>query len=380
MLGQKIKTVHQPRGLVSKNVHPTPLKMSTTKNKQGIPVITVDLDEPASTRWIKPGRKIARLANELTDSMVELCATYLPTSIRPLLNKPSLLLSLLAKLPCQALLGDLMEEAKGLSKGTGIPAPLLALANCTYDATQYMNGTSPTACSAAVYHNKSGAPSMIRYMDWAVPKGIGRYTVQVDYVRDGVHAYSSLGFAGFLGVITAMSPSWALAFNQAPAARVRKSILGSPATYAARQACDASETFQDLKQEISTVRAFTPFLALLCGDKKGQVARIERPMHGRATVAKPNDGRPLPLTNHYIHRSHRKFNSEFEWEDEDGKAWFNDTQDRLCTVEEIAHGCRKKDHLPAFRELKRLPVYYYNTVHLAALCPASGEFKYTVKK
>jgi hypothetical protein len=135
-----------------------------------------------------------------------------------------------------------------------------------------------------------------------------------------------------------------------------------------------------LKRQISTIKAFTPFLALMCGNDKDEVVRIERPMHGRATFDKPSPGKPLPLTNHYIHRSHRKFNSEFEWEDEDGKAWFNDTQDRLCTVEEIAHGCRKKDHLPAFRELKRLPVYYYNTVHLAALCPASGEFKYTVKK
>jgi len=42
--------------------------MSAIENKQGIPIIKVDLDEPASTRWIKPGRKIASLANELTDS------------------------------------------------------------------------------------------------------------------------------------------------------------------------------------------------------------------------------------------------------------------------------------------------------------------------
>jgi len=42
--------------------------MTALKNQQGIPVITVDLDEPAFTRWIKPGRKIVFLANELSDS------------------------------------------------------------------------------------------------------------------------------------------------------------------------------------------------------------------------------------------------------------------------------------------------------------------------
>ena len=354
--------------------------MTATKNRQGIPVITVDLDEPASTRWIKPGRKIASLANELTDSMLELCSEYLPAQLRPLLSKKSSALSFLAHLPCQALLGNLMEEAKGLSKGTGISAPLLALANCTYDATQYLDGSTPTACSAAVYHDPSNTPTMIRYMDWGVPEDIGRYTVQVDFVRDGIHAYSSLGFAGFLGVITAMSPAWALAFNQAPAAKVSKSLVGSPATYAARQACDASETFSELKRQISTIKAFTPFLALMCGNDKDEVVRIERPMHGRATFDKPSPGKPLPLTNHYIHRSNRKLNSDMEGTDEDGQIWLSDTTERLCAVEEIAHACRKKSKLPIFRELKRQPVYYCCTVHLAALCPARGEFKYTVRK
>jgi len=221
---------------------------------------------------------------------------------------------------------------------------------------------------------------MIRYMDWGVPEDIGRYTVQVDFVRDGIHAYSSLGFAGFLGVITAMSPAWALAFNQAPAAKVSKSLVGSPATYAARQACDASETFSDLKKQISTIKAFTPFLALMCGNDKDEVVRIERPMQGRATFDKPSLGRPLPLTNHYIHRSNRKLNSDMEGTDEDGQLWLSDTTERLCAVEKIANACRKKSKLPVFRELKRQPVYYCCTVHLAALCPARGEFKYTVRQ
>jgi uncharacterized protein YbjT (DUF2867 family) len=48
--------------------------------------------------------------------------------------------------------------------------------------------------------------------------------------------------------------------------------------------------------------------------------------------------------------------------------------------EKIARACQKKLKLPVFRELKRQPVYYCCTVHLAALCPARGEFKYTVRQ
>lgn len=345
-----------------------------------VPVVTVDLDEPAATRWIAPGRKISGLVNRLTDSVMAALREGLPGYLQPLLTKKSALLSWLGYLPARALSSRLMDEARGLSRATGVPAPLLALANCVYDVSQFADRSEPSACSAAVYQHKHGHPVMIRYMDWAFPEDIGRYTVRVDYVRDGVPAYSALGFAGFLGVVTAMAPGWAFAFNQAPAANVDKSILGLPSTYAARMVCDDARTFRDILRGVIRAKPLSPFLALVCGTEPGEIARIERPNRRVATHAKSDPDKILGLANHYIHRNHRKWNSETEWTDEDGQEWVIDTVDRLAWIEHLARAFRRNRVLPTFANMRVRPVFNSCTVHMAIMCPAQGTAKFSNRK
>lgn len=357
--------------------------MKTSKSTTGIrkprviPRITVDLEQPARERWIAPGRKIAALANKLTDSMLNDSEGLIPAPLRPLLSKKAGVVSLFASIPCRFLSNELMEEAIGLSKATGIPASLLALSNCCYDFTQLQSGIFPTACSAGIYHNKAKQPVMVRYMDWGLPEDIAKYTIVVDYVRDGIPAYSSLGFAGFLGVITATAPGWALAMNQAPAGRVRKFLSHTPTTYAIRTVCDQSETFSELEQGLMSVKTMTPFMSLICGTEVGEELRIERPEHGKATKDRPPKGRSLALTNHYIHKNHRKLNTDTFWTDEEGLDWCSDTEERLCEVEEIAHSLNRSERLPALGKLKVDPVFNSSTAHIALMCPASEEFKYS---
>ncbi len=345
-----------------------------------VPTITVDLDEPARTRWIAPGREIADLVNELTDSLMETLRACLPEFLQPLLTKKSALLDWLGHLPARALSSQLLDEAQGLSKATGISAPLLALANCAYDALQFFNDAEPSACSAAVYQHKQGHPVMIRYMDWGFPEDIGCYTVRMDYMRDGVLAYSSLGFAGFFGVITAVAPDWAFAFNQAPAANVRKNLLGLPAPYAARMACDDAGTFRDLLRGITQAKPISPFLALLCGTTPGEVARVERPTRHVATRAKPAPNKIFGLTNHNIHRNHRKLNTQTEWTDASGRQWVFDTEDRLTCVEGLARTFQRDRALPTFAKMRVPPVFNACTVHMAILSPAQETAKFSNRR
>jgi hypothetical protein len=269
------------------------------------------------------------------------------------------------------------EEAIGLSEATGVPVSHIVLSNCTYDFTQL--------CSAAVYHDPKKRPLMIRYMDWDLPEDIAKYTIQVDYVRSGVPMYSSLGFAGFLGVVTAFSSKWALAMNQAPSEHLRIShplkkaslLSATPTTYAMRQLCDRATSFSQLRDGLRNVQTMTPFLALLCGSKAGQAARIERPTREKATIRTMRGGTPLPLTNHYINRKHRHLNDEGEWENQDGEIWSSDfSKDRFCKVEELADRFSKSVDLPAMAKLKRKPVFWDLTVHTAVMRPATGEFRF----
>jgi hypothetical protein len=340
-----------------------------------IPNITVNLDLPARDRWLEPGLNIAPLVQELADSALEVAGKILPPFFRPLFKRSR---SFLIPNPlCRVISKEMTDEAIGLSKATGVPVSHIVLSNCTYDFTQL--------CSAAVYLDSKKRPVMIRYMDWDLPEDIAKYTVQVDYVREGVPAYSSVGFAGFLGVVTAFSTKWALAMNQAPSEHLRIShpikktslLSATPTTYAMRQLCDGATSYTSLKQGLKKVDSMTPFLALVCGSKSGQVARIERPSREAAAVTVIRNGEVLSLTNHYLNKNHLYLNDEGEWESEDGEIWSSDSsKDRLCKVEELANSFSNSVNLPPMAKLKRKPVFWDLTVHTAVMRPATGECRF----
>ena len=337
--------------------------------------IRVDLDLPPRERWIEPGLEIAPLVQGLADSALQVAGEILPPFFRPLLDNKGA--SLIPNPLCRLISKEMSEEAMGLSEVTGVPVSHLVLANCTYDFTQL--------CSAAVYHDPKKRPVMIRYMDWDLPRDVAKYTVQVDFVRSGAHAYSSLGFAGFLGVVTAFSSNWALAMNQAPSEHLRSShpikkaslLSATPTTYAMRQICDHATSYSSLKQGLKEVDSMTPFLALVCGSKSGQAARIERPSRDASSASVMQNGEVLSLTNHYINKNHRHLNDEGEWENEDGEIWSSDfSKDRLCKVEELAAKFSKSVALPPMAKLKRKPVFWDLTVHTAVMRPATDECQF----
>jgi hypothetical protein len=336
--------------------------------------ISVDLDLPARERWIGPGRAIAPMVRDLSESALEIAGEILPSFFRPLMRAGS---SLAAHQLCRTISSDLTKEAIGLSEATGISVTQLVLANCIYDFTQL--------CSAAVYHDPLGRPVMIRNMDWDLPAGIGRYTIMVNYVRSGVPAYSSLGFAGFLGVVTAFSPRWALAMNQAPSDHLRALppmkkaglLSATPTTFAMREVCDHASTFADLNRRLKKVRTMTPFLALTCGAKSGEGTRIERPGRGEGTVTGIREANPLVLTNHYLHELNDHLNGPRDWVDNDGSVWPLDSSgSRFCKMEELALRFAKKESLPSLSSLRSKPIFWEATVHTAVMRPATGEFRH----
>ena len=344
---------------------------------KSIPEIEVDLEAPANERWIRPGKKIAGRVHALTESVLDLCSDSLPIFLQPLLYKKASFASLLANPLIRVFLGPLFEECKGLSKATGIPAQLIAVSNCAYDIGQFMLGSYPTACSTGVFHDADGRPVMLRYMDWFIPEDIARFSTVVHFHSRGELAYSSLGFAGFLGVVTAVGPAWAVALNQAPAARVKKSLFGHPACFAMRVACDESKTFSELRKNILAAQPFTPVLSLICGTESGEVARIEKPDQGTASCVRPTKRSPcLALSNHYVHRNHRSLNTGTEWEDEGEQEWMSDTHERFCEVARLAQKAEGCPRFPGLGRFEEEPVCNDYTVHLAVMRPATSTLKF----
>lgn len=343
-----------------------------------VPIIDVDLDAPADERWEEPCRKISGMVGELTDEVIEMAEGYLPPALQFLLNKQGKLAAKFLSLPVGTRLGSLYQESRGVARATGVPAELIALSNCLYDIMQVVPTGGPTACSCAAFADSADQPVMLRFMDWALPENIGKYTVITRFHRDGEMAYASVGFAGFLGVVTAGGPNWAVALDQAPCSFGQISKWGLlrdlPACYAMRLACDEADSFEALEENILECAPMTPFLSLLCGSEPGEVARIEKVNAVTASCTKPTKKQPLlALANHYLHRDHRHLNGETEWEDDDGQEWMSDTYERMESVYEMAAdacGCGK---LPALGKFRQEPACNDNTVHLALMRPATAE-------
>lgn len=371
---KKTKSTQTMKSNATKHALDSELHLSSNE----VPIIDVDLDAPADERWEEPCRKISGMVGELTDEVLELAEAGMPPKLQFLLADRAKLASKFLSLPVGTRLGSLYQESRGVARATGVPAELIALSNCLYDYNQLIRREGSTACSCAVFADSADQPVMLRFMDWAPPENIGKYTVITRFHRDGELAYASVGFAGFLGVVTAGGPNWAAALDQAPCSFGQISKLGLlrdlPACYAMRLACDEADSFEALEENILECAPMTPFLSLLCGTEPGEVARIEKVNAVTASCTKPTKKQPLlALANHYLHRDHRHLNAETEWEDESGPEWMSDTYERMESVYEMAAdacGCAK---LPALGKFRQGPACNDATVHLALMRPATAE-------
>jgi hypothetical protein len=345
-----------------------------------VPIIDVDLDAPAAERWEEPCRNISGMVGELTDEVLEVAEGSLPKNFQFLLHKRGKLAASFLSVPVGTRLGSLYQECRGISRATGIPAELIALSNCIYDFTQMGRPDGPTACSCAAFGDSAGQPVILRFMDWFLPENIGNYSVITRFHRNGEVAYASVGFAGFLGVVTATGPNWAVALNQAPCTWQQISKLALlrdlPACYAMRLACDNSDSFEELVDDVQCSAPMTPFLSLICGSEPGEIVRIEKVNAVTATCTNPSKKQPLlALSNHYLHQNHRFLNGLTEWEGEDDEEWICDTHERLESVFDMAAdagGCAK---LPALGTFRKGPACNDNTVHLALMRPATAELR-----
>jgi|GEM_PF-5811092 len=98
-------------------------------------------------------------------------------------------------------------------------------AQCIYDLAQHSLSQAPAACTAGRYKEH-----FVRYLDWAIPEGMGAYT-QVEDHKVGTRGYQAIGFPGFFGLVTAVG-DLCFAFNQMPSEHIDK--RGLPTTYWAR--------------------------------------------------------------------------------------------------------------------------------------------------
>lgn len=253
-----------------------------------------------------------------------------------------------AKCSSKEAINNLVQSSKKVAKEIGMPWQKVFLSQYIYDFSQAANGLFPSACTVGVTKTKDNKTAFIRCMDWQVPDGIGSFTQATD-TTDGQKV---TGFPGFLGTVTAIGNGLAFAMNQAPSNGIY--INGIPTCYFAellrQKIADlandsglrfACEMWAGMIEGSMEFRPMSPCLFLFADEKEYCVMEIVPDLFpggkDRAVAlkfGKVKDG--VALSNHYITEEHSGRNPKvFEWQDERGKIWSNDTLERAESMKKL---------------------------------------------
>ncbi len=163
-------------------------------------------------------------------------------------------------------------------------------------------------CTTAGVDPGTGAPMLIRTLDWSMP-ALGATVIAVR--RDGpTGPWISLGWPGFVGVVQAMAPGrFAAAINQAPRPATgfgavldwlaaRTAVWRSrrlPPVLLLRRVFESCRDFAEARARLAETPVSLPVIFTLVGCRPGEAAVIER-LADRGVIT---DG-PAAVTNHWL--------------------------------------------------------------------------------
>ena len=349
---------------------------SSNGSKRPEPV-EIDLSMPAATRWFAFGKTYGeQVAQLLDDADAELLGDSglmeaLPVWQRQLIRRTSSSGGAWVGRIARWLGGEYAAELQGLARGAGLPYGKLIAGNLIYDLGQITErwrfGRRPVGCSSYSC-NIGGRPVLARTMDWVLPSTIGRYTMVFRFVGQE-HPYMALGFAGFVGVLSAISKAgWAVTLNQAPCEQLPYQVTQMPATMRLREACDAAGSYAELANDLESYQSMTPFFAHVVGSKPSQHCVIEH--CGREVGRRNWQSQPMIQTNHFCGEDDGHLNPPAVWEEGQVEYYccsyprFDALERRLQKAPRTLSGAMDK--------LRAQPVTTGDTQHTMVLSPASG--------
>jgi hypothetical protein len=297
-----------------------------------LPIYDVDLGAPPDIRWKHIAQKEAQNIGRLLDDVVNLCverASSLPLVVRPLVIAAGKGLAGLGGRIIDKLAAsygqEYVAEIRSIAKHAGLPLPSVMLGNLTYDLCQ-MAGIYGLGCSSYSC-NIDGMPTLVRNMDWVWPRSTGKHTRLIRFHEDGEH-YTSVSVLGCVGVVSAFRPGkWAVTINQAPTDGATTRYFAWPVLQRLRTACDRLGSYRQLVDDLQYSPTMTSFFAHVVGTGPKQHTLITG--LGDSFRHRGLKDAALIQTNHFRgHRDLEEHNGPERWEDEEGQAWYCDSQYR----------------------------------------------------
>ena len=232
------------------------------------PTYTVDMDEPAETRWL-------HIYPQYHDLMVEV----LSTALTQVSKTEVLLLGTAMKL--HFIDADLHGEIQGCANFVGFDFNTVAVMQFLYE---YENG-----CTSIVYRHANNTIVHGRNLDFPFAPLLRQMVINIDFVRGGNYMYSATTFPCYFGIISGSKPNgFSVSVDERHASSsfgkkiaLIRNLLGLVTfregdTIAIRRAFETFDTFAQVVKYLGSVPVVAPTYYIIGGVSGNEGAVITR--------------------------------------------------------------------------------------------------------
>lgn len=179
-----------------------------------------------------------------------------------------------------------LEEMRGLADGAGVDIKLVQRAHTVPDLSEF-HCTFFAAWGSAT---PDGSLQQIRALDYATEAGIQDHPALVVEIPDGKHATVSIGWVGFIGVVSGMSEQ-KIAVSEIGEhfSDEVETLAGTPMPFLMRQVLEEATTLDEALEIFKSAKRTSSFLYCV-GDGKIPDARKLRTSKDFCEVYGPGDG------------------------------------------------------------------------------------------
>ena len=183
------------------------------------------------------------------------------------------------------------QEMESIARQCQVPLEEAALGNLYYDALKLVLG-----CTAFAVDTPAG-PLQARNLDWSSGNGLlSRYTVVTKFTGAPAGEFATLGWPGFVGVLSAVAPGrFAVSLNAALSLDAPQP--GMPVVFLLRTVLEQARTFEEAVATLAGAPLPCDCLLLVTGTRAGEMAVVER-TPSRHAIRRAENGW-LCVTNDY---------------------------------------------------------------------------------
>jgi len=186
---------------------------------------------------------------------------------------------------------EYLQEIEFIASISNFSSNEVLIANLYYDILKFYFGCTAFAISNnhSVLHGRN--------LDWHTENNLlGKHTRIFDFQREGKTLFKTIGWPGFIGTLSGVSPGkFSLTLNAVLSGDTPE--IAAPVSFLLRDVLTSSNTFQDARQKLENTKIASDCLILLSGVSADEKIVIERTPNRFATRISETDY--IVVTNDY---------------------------------------------------------------------------------